>query len=354
MVKNIKKIQIKNRTIGPGEPVFIIVEMSGNHNQSFEKAKKIIDEAAKAGADAVKIQTYTADTMTINCDNKYFKVDVDNKWKGKSLYDLYKEAYTPWDWQPKLKEYVESKGLVFFSSPFDESAVDFLEDMDVKLYKVASFEINHIPLLKKIASTKKPVIISRGMSSEEEIKLAIKTLEENGCPAIAVLHCVSAYPAKPEQMNLKTIGDISKKFDVIAGLSDHTITTEIPIASVALGACIIEKHLTISRKEGGVDSEFSLESDELKDMVDSIRTVEKSIGKVSYASDKKETKMANYKRSVFVVRDIQNGEEFTKENIRVIRPGYGMHPKLYEKTLGKTAKGDLKRGEPLKEEDVNY
>jgi pseudaminic acid synthase len=349
----LKKIRLKNSVIGPGEPTFIIAEMSGNHNQNFEKAKKIIDKAAEAGADAIKLQTYTADTMTIDCDNKYFQVNVNDKWKGRTLYDLYQWAYTPWDWQPKLKKYAESKGLIFFSTPFDETAVDFLEEIDVELYKVASFEINHIPLLKKIAYTKKPVIISRGLSSEEDIHLAVKTLKDNGCPVIAVLHCVSSYPACPEQMNLKTISDISKRFDVISGLSDHSLTTEISIASVALGASILEKHVTLSRKEGGPDAAFSLEPDELKELVRSVRTVEKSLGKITYKISEKEKENIVFRRSIFVVKNIKKGEEFDKENIRVIRPGYGMHPKFYEETIGKKAKRNLKKGTPLKKEDID-
>jgi len=326
--------------------------MSGNHNQNFEKAKKIIDEAAKSGVDAIKLQTYTADTITIDCNNEYFKVEVNDAWKGKTLYALYEWAYTPWDWQPKLKKYAESKGLIFFSTPFDESAVDFLDDMEVQLYKVASFEINHIPLLKKIASTKKPVILSRGMSSERDIDLAVKTLKDNGCSVIAILHCVSSYPAKPEQMNIKTIADISKRFDVVSGLSDHTLTNEIALASVALGANIIEKHLTLSRKDGGPDAAFSLEPNELKELVNSIRNVEKALGEVTYDISGKELENIVFRRSIFVVKNIRKNEEFNKNNIRIIRPGYGMHPKFYEETIGKKSKGNLKRGTPLRKEDI--
>lgn len=348
-----RKIRLKNRVIGPGEPTFIIGEMSGNHNHSFEKAKKIIDKAAEAGADAIKLQTYTADTMTIDCDNKYFQVKVNDKWKGKTLYELYQWAYTPWDWQPKLKKYAESKGLIFFSTPFDETAVDFLEEIDVELYKVASFEINHIPLLKKIASTKKPVILSRGVSSQEDIYLAVKTLKDNGCPAVAVLHCVSSYPADPEQMNIKTIADISKRFDVISGLSDHSLTMETPIASVALGASIIEKHFTLSRKEGGPDAAFSLEPNELKELARSIRTVEKALGKISYNISEKEKENIVFRRSIFVVKDIKKGEKFDEKKIRIIRPGHGLHPKFYEEIIGKKAKRNLKKGTPLKKEDID-
>ena len=327
--------------------------MSGNHNQDLNTAKKIINESAKAGVDAIKLQTYTADTMTIDSDNKYFQVNVNKKWKGKTLYKLYKWAYTPWEWHKDLKEYAESKGLIFFSTPFDETAVDFLEGLNVQLYKVASFEINHIPLLKKIANTNKPVIISRGVSSESDIDLAVKKLKENGCPAVAVLHCVSSYPAAPEQMHLKTIADISKRFGVISGLSDHTLGTEIAIAAVSLGAKIIEKHVTLSRGDGGPDAAFSLEPKEIKKLVSSIRTVEKALGKVNYKISKKEAENIIFKRSVFVVKDIKKDEKFNKDNIRVIRPGYGLHPKFYEKVIGKKARRYLKIGEPLKKEDVN-
>ena len=290
--------------------------------------------------------------MTIDCNNKYFQVKVNNRWKGRTLYDLYRWAYTPWDWHNDLKEYAEKKGLLFFSTPFDETAVNFLEELNVQLYKIASFELNHIPLIKKIAKTRKPVIISRGLSSIEDIDLAVKTLKENGCPAVAVLHCISSYPAKPEQMNLKTIMDISKRFDVIAGLSDHTLTTEIAIASVALGASIIEKHLTLARDKGGPDSAFSLEPSEFKCLVKSIRTVEKAIGKVTYDSSDKEKENIVFRRSIFVVKDIKKGEQFDKNNIRVIRPGHGMHPKFYEEIIGNKAKRDLERGTPLNKEDI--
>jgi pseudaminic acid synthase len=327
--------------------------MSGNHNHDLNTAKKIIDESAKAGADAIKLQTYTADTMTIDCDNKYFQVNVNDTWKGKTLYELYKWAYTPWEWHKDLKEYAESKGLIFFSTPFDETAVDFLERLNVQLYKVASFEINHIPLLKKIAATKKPVILSRGMSSEKEISLAVKTLKNNGCPVVAVLHCVSSYPAAPEQMNIKTIADISKRFDVISGLSDHTLTPEISIASVALGASIIEKHVTLSRKEGGPDTAFSLEPDELKKLVSSIRTVEKSLGTITYKISEKERENIIFRRSIFVLKDIRKGDVFNEKNIRIIRPGHGLHPKFYKNIIGKKAKRNLKKGNPLKKDDVN-
>lgn len=336
------------RLIGPGQSVFVVAEMSGNHNQDIKKALKIIDEAAKAGADAVKLQTYTADTITINCDNKYFQVKVNKAWKGQTLYNLYKKAYTPWEWQPKLKKYGEAKGLVVFSSPFDNTAVDFLEKMKVELYKVASFEVVDIPLLEKIGKTKKPVIMSRGMASVEEIKLAIKTLKKYGCPQVAILHCVSGYPAKVEEMNLSTIPDIVKKFKVVAGLSDHTLDiTTLSIAATALGASVIEKHLTIKRSDGGPDAAFSLEPQELKNLIQAMRLAERAIGKPNYKVTKSEAENVIFRRSLFAVKDIKGGEKLTSENIRSIRPGYGLAPKYYEKILGKTAKGDIGKGTPL-------
>lgn len=335
------------RKIGKGQSCFVIAEISGNHNQDINKAFKIIDVVAEAGADAVKLQTYTADTITINCDKEYFQVKVNDAWKGQTLYNLYKKAYTPWDWQPKLKEYAEKKGLILFSTPFDNTAVDFLEKMNVELYKVASFEVVDIPLLERIGKTKKPVIMSRGMALTEEIELAIKTLRDNGSPQVAVLHCVSSYPAKPEEMNLATIPDIKKKFNVIAGLSDHTLGQEISIASVALGANIIEKHVTLSRADGGSDAGFSLEPKELKCLVKSIREVESAIGVPSYGTGEKESENVVFRKSLFVVKDVKKGEEFTEQNVRSIRPGQGLAPKFYHEVIGKKAASDIERGEPL-------
>jgi len=340
------------RKIGKGQPCFVIAEMSGNHNQNIRRAYKIIDAAAEAGADAVKLQTYTADTITLDCDKKYFQVKVNDAWKGQTLHSLYKKAFTPWDWQPKLKKYAEKKGLVLFSTPFDNTAVDFLEKMKVALYKVASFEVVDIPLLERIGKTKKPVIMSRGMSSAEELALAIKTLKKNGCPQVAVLHCVSSYPAKPEEMNLATISGIKKKFDIIAGLSDHTLGNEISIAAVALGASIIEKHLTLSRKDGGPDAGFSLEPKELKELVRSIRDVEKAIGIPSFQTGKKESENVVFRKSLFVVKNIKRGEKFSKENVRSIRPGHGLKPLHYRKVIGKRAAVDIERGEPLNQKMI--
>ncbi|MFH1536882.1 MAG: pseudaminic acid synthase, partial [Patescibacteria group bacterium] len=295
--------------------------------------------------------TYTADTITINCDKEYFQVKVNKDWAGQTLYSLYKQAYTPWDWQPKLKKYAEKKGVLVFSTPFDNTAVDFLEKMDVQLYKVASFEVVDIPLLKRIGQTKKPVIMSRGMSSIEELELAIKTLKDNGSPQVAVLHCVSSYPATAKQMNLATIPDIAKRFKVVAGLSDHSLDNgggiTVPITAVTLGANIIEKHFTLKRSDGGPDASFSLEPDELKQLVNSIREAEKAIGKVTYEVGKKEAENIIFRKSLFVVKNIKKGEKFSSENMRSIRPGHGLAPKYYDEVMEKKATQDIERGTPL-------
>jgi len=335
------------REIGPGNPAFIIAEMSGNHNHSFLRAKEIIDAIADSGADAVKLQTYTPDTMTIDSDKDYFQVKVNDAWSGQSLHSLYEKAYTPWDWQPKLKEYAESKGLVLFSTPFDATSVDFLENMNVNLYKVASFEVVDIPLLEKIGKTKKPVIMSRGMASIEEIELAVRTLREFGTPEIVLLHCVSSYPAKPDEMNLATIRDINSRFDVVAGLSDHTLGNEVSVLSVGLGASVIEKHVTLLRADGGPDAAFSLEPKELADLVSSVRRAEIIIGSPSYGPGKKEKENVIFRRSLFVVKEIKKGDKFTEDNVRSIRPGQGLAPKYYRDVLGKTSLVDIERGEPL-------
>lgn len=335
------------RYIGPGHPVFIIAEMSGNHNQDIRKAYKIIDAASRAGADAIKLQTYTADTLTIDCDNKYFQVRVNKAWKGQTLYSLYEKAYTPWEWQPKLKKYAESKGLICFSTPFDSTAVDFLEKLGIQLYKVASFEIIDIPLLERIGKTKKPVIMSRGMASLKELKLAIQTLKKSGCPAIALLHCVSSYPAKYEEMNLATIPDLAKKFHSVVGISDHSPGIVVPITSVALGASIIEKHIIISRTEGGPDAAFSLEPKEFEELVKSVKDAEKTIGKSSYGPGTKESENVIFRKSLFVVENIKKGEKFTHKNIRSIRPGHGLEPKYLQEIIGKIAAQSVERGEPL-------
>ena len=340
--------KIANKKIGKGNPVFVIAEISANHNQSFKRAKQLIEAAAKAGVDAVKIQTYKPDTLTIDCDKKPFVIKSYNKnWNGKTLYELYRDGYMPWDWQPKLKKIAERLGIILFSTAYDETSVDFLESINISAYKVASFELTDVVLLSKIAKTKKPVIISRGMGSVEEIKEAVSILKKNGAGGIAVLHCVSSYPAKPEDMNLKTIPDIEKRFKVVSGLSDHTLGISAAVASVALGASIIEKHFTLKKSDGGVDSSFSIEPEELKKLVKSIREAEKAIGKVQYGPIGNEFAELKGRRSLFAVKDIKKGEFFTKENIRIIRPNFGLAPKFFFKIIGKKAEKDIGRGTPL-------
>ena len=340
------KIEINGRRIGRGCPVYIIAEMSANHNQDFNQAVAIIKAAKEAGANAVKLQTYTPDTMTIDCDNDYFRIK-GTLWDGRNLYDLYKEAYTPWEWQPKLKEVAEELGLDLFSTPFDEQAVDFLENMNVPVYKVASFENGDIPLLRKIARTGKPIIMSLGMISLGEMEEAVRTIREEGGTQLALLKCTSAYPAPPEEINLRTIPHLSEAFEVPVGISDHTLGIAVPVAATALGACIIEKHLTLSRSVQGPDSAFSLEPTEFRAMVDAVRTVETAVGKVHYDPTPLEAKNIQFRRSLFVVQDIKAGEKLTQQNVRAIRPGFGLHTRHLPEILGQVARKDICRGTPL-------
>jgi pseudaminic acid synthase len=321
--------------------------MSANHNQSYESALKIIDMAAAAKADAIKIQTYTADTITIDSNKDFFQIKNSNLWKGQTLYQLYQKAYTPWDWQPALKEYAEAKGLIFFSAPFDITAVDFLEKLNVPCYKVASAEIIDVPLLERIGRTKKPVFLSNGMASIKETRLAIKTLKRNGTPKIILLHCVSAYPTPAGQMNLLTIPDLVKRFKLISGLSDHALGISASIAAVALGAKVIEKHLTLSRRAGGPDDAFSLEPQEFSDLVKGIRETEEGLGKPFYGPNLSETESITFRKSLFVVTDIKQGEEFSPDNVRSIRPGHGLAPKHYHHIMGRKAIKDIQRATPL-------
>ncbi len=340
------KIIINKRQISLNKPTYIIAEMSANHNKSFTKAVKILEEAKKAGADAVKLQTYTPDTITIDSDNDCFKVK-DTIWKGKNLYQLYKEAYTPWEWQPKLKKIADSIRIDLFSTPFDASAVDFLEKMNVPAYKIASFELVDIPLLKRVATTGKPVIMSTGMATINEIKDAVDALRANGCKDIALLKCTSAYPASPDEANLRTITDLSEKFNIPAGLSDHTMGSVVAIAAVAVGACIVEKHFCLDRSDVGPDSPFSMEPNEFKQMVKDIRTTEKALGHISYDLTEKQNKNKAFRRSLFAVENIKAGEIFTDKNIRSIRPSHGLPPKYFPVILGKKARTDIQRGTPL-------
>lgn len=341
-----QNITIGNKTIGYGHKPFIIAEMSGNHNQSIDRAFQIIDEAAGAGADAIKLQTYTADTMTMK--GAFTITDEDSLWKGKELHDLYKIAYTPWEWHPRLFEYARGKGLIPFSSPFDATAVDFLETLDVDLYKIASFENTDHPLLKKVAQTGKPVIMSTGVSTIADIYEAVQVLRENGCKDLILLKCTSTYPASPENTNLATIPVMQKIFqDCFIGLSDHTMGIGAPVAATALGAKVIEKHFTLSRADGGVDSTFSLEPHELHALVVETERAFLAMGQPQFGIQKKEKKSKNFKRSIYVAKDIKKGELFSTENLRVIRPGNGLEPKYYDMVLGKNANRDLSAGTPL-------
>ena len=341
------KIAIGNRKVGPGNPVWIIAELSANHNQDFTQAVQLINAAKEAGADAIKLQTYTPDTMTIESDNEYFRIGKGTIWEGKSLYDLYKEAYTPWEWQPKLKKIANDLGMDLFSAPFDKTAVDFLEKMNVPAYKIASFELVDIPLIRYVAKTGKPMIISTGMATLAEIDEAVTAAREAGCKELGLLKCTSAYPAKPEEMNLRTVPHMAEAFCAPVGLSDHTLGIAVPVAAVALGACIIEKHFTLSRNIPGPDSSFSLEPHEFKAMVDAIRTTEKVLGEVQYKVTEREFASRVFRRSLFIVKDMKAGDEFTEENVRSIRPGCGLLPKNMKTLLGKKVIRDVKKGSPL-------
>jgi N-acetylneuraminate synthase len=341
-----KHIIIHNRPVGPGHPTYIIAEMSANHNQDFEQAVRIVQAAKEAGADAIKLQTYTPDTITIDSDQEHFQIQ-GTIWEGRNLYDLYGEAYTPWEWQPKLKQVANDLGLDCFSSPFDHTAVDFLEAMDVPAYKIASFELVDIPLIQKIARTGKPIIMSTGMATLAEIEEAVRTVRAAGAAQLALLKCTSAYPSPPEDMHLRTIPHLSEAFQVPVGLSDHTSGVAVPVAAVALGACIVEKHFTLSRDNPGPDSAFSLEPHEFKAMVEAVRTAEQALGTVRYDVTEREQASRVFRRSLFVVKDIQAGEAFTPEHIRSIRPGYGLHTRHLDEVLGRRAARDIARGTPL-------
>jgi len=340
-----KKIKIGNIEIGYGCKPFIIAEMSGNHNQSLDRAFEIVDAAAAAGAHAIKLQTYTADTITMK--GVYTINDPTSLWNGKELHDLYKEAYTPWEWHKAIFDRAKEKGMIAFSSPFDETAVDFLESLNVPAYKIASFENTHIPLIRKVAKTGKPVIISTGVSSIADIDEAVRALKSEGCENFILLKCTSTYPASPENTNLNTIPHLAQLHDCIVGLSDHTMGIGASVAAVALGASVIEKHFTLRRADGGVDSAFSMEPEELKALVIETERAFLAMGKVQYGVQKIEEKSMFFKRSIYVSEDIKAGELFTEKNIRVIRPGDGLAPKYYSQIIGKKASKDYKKGTPL-------
>ena len=341
------ELKIGNKSIGNNNPVFIIAELSANHLQNFDLAVDTIKTIKESGADAVKIQTYTPDTITIDSDNEYFQIHQGTLWDGKTLYQLYKEAYSPWEWQPKLKEIAEELGLVFFSSPFDRTAVDFLEEMNVPAYKVASFEITDIPLVEYIASKGKPVIISTGIARLADIEEAVNACKRMGNKQIALLKCTSAYPAPLEEINLRTIPNLADTFNTIVGLSDHTLGISVPIASVALGTKIVEKHFILDRNLGGPDATFSMEPDEFRSMVEAVREVEKALGTINYDLTEKTKKSREFSRSLFVVEDIKAGELLTEKNIRSIRPGVGLHPRYFSQIIGMKARNDINKGTPL-------
>lgn len=348
-----QEILIGNRKISAESPAFVIAELSGNHNQDLGRALAIIEAAGESGADAIKLQTYTADTITMDCRNQYFATQAGSLWEGRTLYDLYQEAHTPWEWHEKLFQKAEDCGLICFSSPFDKTAVDFLEQLNAPAYKIASYEINDIPLIRRAARTGKPVIISTGIAALSDIELALQTCREEGNQDVILLKCTSAYPAPYHEMNLRVIPHMAETFQCMTGLSDHSYGTEVAVAAAALGAKVVEKHLTLSRQDGGVDSDFSMEPEEFARMVREIRNVEAALGTVTYELTAKQMESKRYSRSLFAAEDIRKGQAFSESNIRSVRPGYGIEPRYLDEILGKQAKGDISRGMPLKWEDIS-
>lgn len=340
------ELNINGRIIGNNQPCYIIAEMSANHAGSYERAIEIIKAANDSGADCIKIQTYTPDTMTIDCDNEYFSIK-EGTWKGENLYRLYEKAYTPWEWQEGLKNIAEELGMDFLSTPFDKTSVDFLESLDVSFYKIASFELVDIPLIKYIASKNKPIIMSTGMGTLDEIEEAVNAVKSAGNKNLCLLKCSSAYPAIPDDMNLMTMKNLSDTFGVPVGLSDHSLGSIAAVAAVAMGAKVIEKHFCLSRDIENPDASFSMEPQEFKNMVQDVRAAERAIGKVSYKLSYKENQSKIFRRSIFIIKDIRKGEKFTEENIRIIRPGNGLKPKYYDDVLGKIAACYIERGTPL-------
>ncbi|WP_088071939.1 pseudaminic acid synthase [Gottfriedia luciferensis] len=343
-----KEIIIGNKKIGENNPPFIIAEMSGNHNKSLERALKIVEAAAKAGAHAFKIQTYMPDTMTLNIRSNEFMVNRGNDlWKGKSLYELYEEAFTPWEWHEPIFKRCKELGMVPFSTPFDEKSLEFLEKLDVPCYKIASFENNDIPLLKKVASKGKPMIISTGMATLAEISEVVKTISEAGCKDFILLKCTSSYPATPDNSNIRTIPYLKDLFHCQVGLSDHTLGCGVAIASIALGCTVIEKHFTLDRLEGGVDAAFSMEPDEFKNLVTETESAWRSLGSILFGPTEEEIKSLQFRRSIYISEDIKAGQALTKDNIKIVRPGYGLAPKYYELILGKIVNRDIVKGTAL-------
>jgi pseudaminic acid synthase len=340
--------QIGDRAIGPDAPPFIIAEMSGNHNGSLERALKIVEAASRAGADALKLQTYTADTMTLNVRGPGFVVeDPTSLWSGRSLYDLYQEASTPWEWHKAIFDHCRKLGLIAFSTPFDVSAVEFLESLDVKLYKIASAELVDIPLIRRVARTGKPMLMSTGMAAQSEIEEAVKEARAHGCPHLVLLKCTSMYPASPADSHLRTLPDIQKRYQCQVGLSDHTLGLGASIASVSMGATVIERHFTLSRAEGGIDSAFSLEPQELNALVEGSRVAWEALGEIHYGPTEREKNSLLYRRSLYVCGDMKAGDIFTPENLRAIRPGLGLAPRHLDAVLGRRITRDARRGTPL-------
>lgn len=346
-------IQIAGTQIGCDYPPFVIAEMSGNHNQSLHRALELVEAASRAGAHAIKLQTYTADSMTLDVSGGSFEIDDPGSlWAGRKLHDLYKQAYTPWEWHSPIMQRARELGLICFSSPFDETAVDFLLDLNVPAFKIASFENNHLPLIEKAAATRKPLIISTGMASLSELDQAVTTARDAGCEELVLLKCTSTYPATPENTNISTIPHLKQLFGAEVGLSDHTMGVGVAVASIALGASVIEKHFTLSRADGGVDSAFSLEPHELASLVQESEKAWKSLGQVRYGPTEAELKSLQFRRSIYVASDIAEGEIFTRKNIRIVRPGHGAPPQFYDLFLGKVAKCALRAGTPLTFESI--
>ena len=346
------KISIAGREIGTSHPPYIIAEMSANHNGDLKKALQTIEMAKSCGADAVKIQTYTADTMTIDCEREDFQIH-GGLWDGYNLYKLYQWAQTPYEWHKPMFDHARKIGITLFSTPFDETAVDLLEDLNAPAYKIASFEAVDLPLIEYVARTGKPMIISTGMANLEEITEAVDTARQGGCEDLVLLHCISSYPAPVEQSNLRTIPDLAKRFNVVTGLSDHTLGTTVSVAGVALGACVIEKHVTLSRNDKGPDSEFSLEPCELESLCTETKEAWLALGSAGYEKKSSEESSIKFRRSIYVVKDIKAGEMFTEKNIRRIRPGFGLKPKDIKSVLGKSASCDIDAGVALRRQHIN-
>jgi pseudaminic acid synthase len=342
-------MKIGKYSISNAHQPFIIAEMSGNHNQSLDRALKIVKAAADSGAHAVKLQTYTADTMTMDCKSEHFVInDEKSLWNGRKLYDLYQEAHTPWDWHKPIMDYAKKLGIECFSSPFDETAVDFLETLDVPAYKVASFEITHLPLIKKIAQTGKPLIISTGLATLDEIQEAVQTAKDNGAKDIIILKCTSSYPADASDANLATIGDMYAKIpDVKVGLSDHSMGIGVSVASIAYGAVLIEKHFTLDRLDGGVDSSFSLEPDELKMLVSETKKAWMSKGEIKYGGTKNEENSKQFRQSIWFCRDLKKGHIITKDDVKICRPGHGLYPKYYDEVMNRKLAFNVRKGDPV-------